>query len=100
MPQLKKVVLAVGNKLVYADNYDQAREMLALGSSAAATPAPQSPASSQQTTTLPAARQMTTGDPRIDSVRRHLQRYRDFASQGKWGEAGKELDALQSEVQK
>ena len=32
MPQLKKVVLAVGNRLIYADTYDEALAQLAAGS--------------------------------------------------------------------
>ena len=31
MPQLKKVVLAVGNRLIYADTYDQALAQLSPG---------------------------------------------------------------------
>jgi hypothetical protein len=37
-------------------------------------------------------------DPRIDSVRRHFRRYRDLVSQGKWAEAGKELEAAEAEL--
>jgi uncharacterized membrane protein (UPF0182 family) len=93
MPQLKKVVLAVGNRLIYADTYDQALAMLG-GSAPAATAAvvpgqPQTPA---------AAPMPASTDPRIQSIRQHLQRYRDLASQGKWAEAGKELEAIQSEA--
>ena len=39
-------------------------------------------------------------DPRIESIRQHLQRYRDLTSQGKWADAGRELEAIQNEVQK
>jgi hypothetical protein len=37
-------------------------------------------------------------DPRLEQVREHLRRYRDLAAQGKWSEAGKELEAIQSIV--
>jgi len=37
---------------------------------------------------------------RLARVREHLRRYRDLASQGKWADAGKELEAIESEVQK
>jgi hypothetical protein len=40
------------------------------------------------------------GDQRIGEIRRHLQRYRDLVSQGKWSEAGKELEAIQALVEK
>jgi uncharacterized membrane protein (UPF0182 family) len=104
MPQLKKVVMAIDNRLIYADTYDQARAMLA------APPAPNGPNQAQQTAgplapvpsgPVPAASALPPSiDPRIQNVRQHLQRYRDLASQGKWAEAGRELEAIQSEVNK
>ena len=49
-------------------------------------------------------RDRQNADPRIESIResirQHLQRYRDLTSQGKWAEAGRELEAIQNEVQK
>jgi hypothetical protein len=68
------------------------------------------PASS--TTTLGTAVSSTTGQPaapsqpsaeserRIEAVRMHLQRYRDLTAQGKWSDAGKELEAIQGLVGK
>jgi uncharacterized membrane protein (UPF0182 family) len=94
MPQLKKVVLAVGNRLIYADTYEQALTMLA-GSGGSNTN--NSPPSTQAT---PLASQPISTDPRIQSIRQHLQRYRELAAQGKWAEAGRELDAIQSEANK
>jgi hypothetical protein len=93
MPQLKKIVLAVGSKLIYADSYDEALAQLSNGAQqlirqAAATPpvagAPAAPASNS--------------DQRLARVREHLRRYRELASQGKWAEAGKELEAIEAEV--
>jgi hypothetical protein len=97
MPQLKKVVLAVGNRLIYTDTYEEARSQLGgtgnnTGPNASVMAAPTAAATPQ-----PA--QIKTGDPRIDSIRQHMQRYRDFAGQGKWAEAGRELEAIQNEVQ-
>jgi hypothetical protein len=37
-------------------------------------------------------------DPRLARVRDHLRRYRGLAAQGKWSEAGKELEAIEAEV--
>jgi hypothetical protein len=54
------------------------------------TPAPMAGSSPQAVST----------DPRIESIRQHLQRYRELAAQGKWAEAGRELDAIQSEANK
>ena len=88
MPQLKKVALAMGNTLVYADTYQQALSMLTGSMPETAAPAkattPGAPASGQ--------------DARLEEIRRHLARYRDLTSQGKWSEAGKELEAVQSIV--
>jgi hypothetical protein len=90
MPQLKKVVLAVGNRLIYTDTYEQARAQLTGEEPQTVTPTAAQPAVQQQ---------IKTGDPRIDSIRNHMQRYRDLASQGRWAEAGRELEAIQTEVQ-
>jgi uncharacterized membrane protein (UPF0182 family) len=98
LPQLKKVALAMGNNLVYADTYQEALAQLA-GEN---LPAPEA-ATGQHPTTTPAA---TTGqtapppDARVAEVRRHLQRYRELVSQGKLSEAGKELEAIQSLVER
>ena len=102
MPQLKKVVLAVGNRLIYADTYEEALAQL---SGAAAGPAPPAAAASGcrrggwPYAAAPAITQKSA-DPRIESIRQHLQRYRELTSQGKWAEAGRELEAIQNEVQK
>jgi uncharacterized membrane protein (UPF0182 family) len=97
MPQLKKVVLAVGNRLIYSDSYEEALAILGGGARAPAVPVDAS-----ATPTVPGtpAPPVVTTDPRIENARRHFQRYRDLSSQGKWAEAGKELDALQAELNK
>ncbi len=40
---------------------------------------------------------MKAGDPRLDSMKKHMEKYRELAGQGKMAEAGRELDAIQSE---
>jgi uncharacterized protein len=94
MPQLKKVVLAVGNRLIYTDTYEQALAQLSGGAPGAAAP---EQAQAQQPVVTTAVK---STDPRIEIIRQHLQRYREFASQGKWTDAGRELEAIQNEVQK
>src|SRR5581483_3126346 len=95
MPQLKKVVLAVGDRLIYTDTYEQALAQLSSGAqqliqqATAATPsapAPPAPAASggSAQATPPAA------DARLQRVRDHLRRYGDLSAQGRWAEAGKE----------
>jgi hypothetical protein len=96
MPQLKKVVLAVGNRLIYADTYDQALAQLSGGAQELIEQANTVPAA-------PAAAGAAAGgsaapEPRLARVRDHLRRYRELAAQGKWSEAGKELEAIEAEV--
>jgi uncharacterized protein len=101
MPQLKKIVLAVGNRLIYADTYEEA--LAELSQPGGSETGPQPGAAPNQPSAAAPAPQLSTGvkssDPRIQSVRDHLKRYRDLASQGKWAEAGRELEAIQNEVQ-
>ncbi len=94
MPQLKKVVLAVGNRLIYADTYEQALAQLRGGPGQAPSP----PAGVTTTQTLTQAPSTQTTDPRVTEIRRHLERYRELTAQGKWSEAGKELEAIQAVV--
>ena len=100
MPQLKKVALVMGNTLVYADTYEQALAQLDADQKGLAVPV--APSSGVQTGTAPAAATMAVraNDPRIEEVRSHLKRYRDFAAQGKWADAGKELEAIEAVVNK
>ena len=98
LPQLKKVALAMGNNLVYADTYEQALAQLA-GEN---LPAPEATAQQRPaaTPTASAGQAAQPPDARIPEIRRHLQRYRELVSQGKLSEAGKELEAIQSLVER
>ncbi len=96
MPQLKKVALAMGNNLVYADTYAQALAQLSGQNLPAPEAAQQPPATAAAT---PAAK-TAVPDARIAEIRRHLQRYRELVSQGKLSEAGKELEAIQALVER
>ena len=96
MPQLKKVTLAMGNVLIYSDTYEQALAQLSAvmsGGPPGAPPAAQPAAAAAPKQVAPGA-----PDPRIDAIRSHLRRYRDAAAQGRWSEAGKELEAIDAEV--
>jgi uncharacterized protein len=99
MPQLKKVALAMGNRLAYADTYEQALSQLigSLGGTAPTTPA----AAPVTTTAAPSsAAASTEALQRLEQVREHLRRYRDLSAQGKWSEAGKELEEIQRLLEK
>jgi uncharacterized membrane protein (UPF0182 family) len=110
MPQLKKVVLAMGNRIIYRDTYDQAIADLA---SVGQTGTP--PRTTDVTSTQPPRASEADGnsmaaategqpptpaaaDARLNEVRTHLRRYRELAAQGRWSEAGRELEAIQGIV--
>ena len=93
MPQLKKVALAIGDRLIYSDTYEQALAELTGGARPAVEVA------QKMGTTVPGAPAAPPGsDQRLLSIRQHLQRYKELAGQGRWAEAGKELDAIASEL--
>jgi uncharacterized membrane protein (UPF0182 family) len=94
MPQLKKIALAMGNMLIYTDTWDQALAQLTSFMQGAGAPAaPATPgAAAAPKAAAPVPSQV------VESIRTHLRRYRDLAAQGHWAEAGKELEAIQSEV--
>jgi uncharacterized membrane protein (UPF0182 family) len=94
MPQLKKIVLAVGSRLIYADTYDDALAQLSGGAQQLIRQAT-APAAAGA---APAANAAPSADARLARIRDHLRRYRELASQGKWAEAGKELEAIEAEV--
>jgi hypothetical protein len=94
MPQLKKIVLAVGSRLIYADTYDDALAQLSGGAQQLIRQAT-APAAAGA---APAASAAPASDVRLARIRDHLRRYRELASQGKWAEAGKELEAIEAEV--
>jgi len=97
MPQLKKVVLAVGNRLVYTDTYDEALAQLSTG----AQQLIQQAGTGSTPTAAPAAAAATPATPadaRLGRIREHLRKYRELAAQGRWSEAGKELEAIEAEA--
>ena len=99
MPQLKKVALAMGNNLVYADTYEQALAQLAGEKLPTRRPEAQASARAGNHTST-ATQTSTQPDARIAQIRQHFQRYRELVSQGKLSEAGKELEAIQGLVEK
>ncbi len=102
MPQLKKVALAMGNMLAYADTYEQALSQLIAELQGTAPPAPaeNQPAAAQTAAVRQAQAVAAKTVDTLQQIRDHLQRYRELSSQGKWGDAGKELDEIQKLVQK
>ena len=97
MPQLKKVVLAIGNTLIYRDTYEQALGDLSALMQGGVAEAARQPAAAAAVTGAAAGPAL---DRLRESIRNHLRRSRELFSQGKWSEAGKELDAIETEVRK
>jgi uncharacterized membrane protein (UPF0182 family) len=97
MPQLKKVVLAIGNTLIYRDTYEQALGDLSALMQGGVAEAAKHPAAAAEVTGAAAG---PAPDRLRESIRNHLRRSRELFSQGKWSEAGKELDAIEAEVRK
>ena len=105
MPQLKKVALAMGNTLAYADTYEKALTEL-IDELGGAPLQPDKETQGPPTTTATNTSGSSATPPsdeaikKLEQIRDHLQRYRELGAQGKWAEAGKEMDAIQSLVQK
>ena len=109
MPQLKKVALAMGDKLAYADTYEQAlAQLIGEVGGTGGNQVPAAPSTSSQTQGSGGTPAMSpasnanapTAAETLKSVRNHLQRYRELNSQGKWSEAGKELEEIQKLLEK
>jgi hypothetical protein len=97
MPQLKKVVLALGNRLIYADSYEQGLAQLS-GIEAPPAKAPQPATVSSNAPPANAAPAIPAAV--LDNIRVHLRKYRELQGQGRWSDAGKELEAIESELKK
>ena len=99
MPQLKKVAVAMGNQLGYADSYEQALAQLggSVSSTLSAAASALDPAKTIAGTALEkAVEAKPVSADRLQTVRGHMRRYREMAAQGKWSEAGRELEAIEA----
>jgi uncharacterized membrane protein (UPF0182 family) len=89
MPQLKKVVVAMGNRLIYSDTYEQAVAELT-GGSATQRPVEKSTGVVETTGAV-----VPDGLSKLrEEIQERLRRYRELMSKGQFGEAGKEIEAL------
>jgi uncharacterized membrane protein (UPF0182 family) len=107
MPQLRKVVLAMGNRLIYADTYEQGLAELESGrpgtggdvvTISTAMPQAMEPGAPAPSAAKPEAPAPAAGNRIAESARQHLRRYRELSAQGRWAEAGRELEALEALV--
>lgn len=86
MPQLKKVVIAMGNRTVYADTYEQA-----LAELSGISPQPAQPAAGSKAAPAPAPAAQTV----LGEIGAHLRRYRELMGQGRYAEAGREIESVE-----
>jgi len=98
MPQLKKIAMAMGNRLAYADTYEEAQRQLfedfatsGARSEEAATPSPGAAAPGSEPPRAP-----VTDPALLQQVRDHLRRYRELMSQGRYAEAGRQIEQLEA----
>lgn len=89
MPQLKKIAMYAGGRLIYTDTYEQA-----VAEFAGFKPSQAAPVASAPGSPAPAATQGVQTDA-LAEVRDHLRKYRELMSQGKYADAGKEIEALE-----
>jgi hypothetical protein len=88
MPQLKKVVLAMGDRLIYRDNFDEALADLTAGAAPGSKPAGEAAASAsaQSAAPAPSGKELTDLAARVRQIRDQAQ------------QLVQELDKLQKEV--
>ncbi len=94
MPQLKKVVLGLGNQLIYTDTYEEGLARLS------GMLVPQESKPVLTTSNAPPVAGPAVPATVLQSIREHLRKYRELQGQGKWSDAGKELEAIESELKK
>lgn len=109
MPQLKKVVVALGNEVIYRDTYEEAITELSERLGLRRSPSGELSATiEKRSDTGNAAGDREAGarpappvdDQFRDAIRSRLLNYRRLASEGKWSDAGKELEAIENLVRK
>lgn len=104
MPQLKKVVVAMGNELYYRNTYEDALAALGSrpaegamgGAMPAATAAPLVPGAPPATPAAAGAAVSGAAGQRLEEIRSRLRRYRDLITQGRYAEAGRELEQVEA----
>ncbi|HXR98868.1 MAG TPA: UPF0182 family protein [Terriglobales bacterium] len=97
LPELKKVVLAVGNRLVYADDLPTAMRELAQPPTGTSIAPPASAASGVVNAAVAHAAAGVSREV-LASIQGHLDRYRALTAQGQFAQAGQELQAAQDEL--
>jgi hypothetical protein len=95
MPQLKKVAMAMGNRLVYADSYEQALADLTGGERFTVASSETAPPGAKAQASQAAPAQESGRLEVLNEIRSRLRRYRELMSQGKYSEAGREIERIE-----
>jgi uncharacterized protein len=90
MPELKKVAVGLGSMIGYGNTYAEA--LAQLGGNVAEAVVSEVKATEAPKTVVGGS------DPRVDRVRARLRRYKELMGQGKFVDAAKELEAIESEI--
>ena len=102
MPQLRKIVLALGNRLIYKDTYEEALADLNANDAGADSDQQTHAAGETSNASSGTANAPRTGavspDARLQNIREHFRRYLDLTSQGKLADAGRELETINQEL--
>jgi len=96
MPELRLVVIALENRLVFGRNFDEAYAKLVGEQAIEAAPAP-APAEGEQPGASPAVADI---DALIRSAASHLRAYEKASAEGRHADAGRELDALKADLER
>jgi uncharacterized protein len=101
LPELRKVVLAVGSRLVYNDNLPQTMADLAqpTGAPAAIETAATSPPPAAAAPLLPVGAAGAVPASVLESIEQHLRNYEKFTAAGQLAQAGQELEAIRRETE-
>lgn len=104
LPELKKLILAVGDRIVYANTFAQAVAELAQPPGGGNAPAASFQASSQARAPAGAAGAAPgaapAGVPRsvLEVIQSHMSQYRSLTAQGQMAAAGQQLDAVDQAI--
>jgi len=91
MPELKKVAVGYGNQIGYGNTYAEALSQLGQGEMKLGEAATAAVVGGK-------IEQPEPGEGRIEKIRQRLKRYRELMGEGKFVEAARELEAVESEV--
>ncbi len=101
LPQLKKLIFAVGDRIVYADNLAEAEAELAQppsGGNASATSFTAGAAAATTTASSPAPPVSGVSSAVLQRIQHHMEQYRTLTAQGHLAAAGKQLDQVEQEI--